>query len=107
MGCLPYRLHWFFPGEGCWGRREEAVTLTPGSVVWGAWIVKLKHYYSYFLPGLTVECTQGLFAKLGHQEGDVFFFHYYFLRLVLFLRGILSSMGCTLRLEFDESQGPN
>ncbi len=30
-GCLPYRLHWFLPGEGCRGLREEATTWTPPS----------------------------------------------------------------------------
>ncbi len=29
LRCLPYRLHWFLPGEGCRGRREEAASLTP------------------------------------------------------------------------------
>ncbi len=28
MGCLPCRLHWFLPGEGCRGCLEVAVTLT-------------------------------------------------------------------------------
>ncbi len=33
LGCLPYRLHWFLPGESFRGRHEEAATLTPACVV--------------------------------------------------------------------------
>ncbi len=33
LGCLSCRLHWFLPGVGCWGRREEAATLTPSVAV--------------------------------------------------------------------------
>ncbi len=74
---------WGIAGEGgaclvgCIGSfREKVVGVAVkrlGSVVWGAWIVKLETLIRFFLPGLTVDCTQGLFAKLGHQEGDVFF----------------------------------
>ncbi len=29
LKCFLYRLHWFLPGDGCRGRREEAASLTP------------------------------------------------------------------------------
>ncbi len=33
VGSLPWRLHWFLPGEGFWSRRKEAAALIPGALV--------------------------------------------------------------------------
>ncbi len=63
LGCLPCRLHWFLPGEGCRGRREEAATLTPplrhvcfcpsGGYVWEK-SVKAKIHTSRRYPDLVI-----------------------------------------------------
>ncbi len=73
LECLPYRLHWFFLGEGCWGRREEAATLTPGSVVWGAWIVKLETLTRLFLAWTHCWLYAGLIRKAGPSGRGRFF----------------------------------
>ncbi len=67
MGCLPCRLHWFLPEEGCRGRREEAATLTPDVVVLLvaigtaiAFWIKKKYQPRYVLIFFNLKCRMFL-----------------------------------------------